>query len=91
MEIEIIYATATEQHLQMLTVPNATTVRQALEKSGVIANNSELSWDSLKVGIFSRPVDLGQILQAGDRIEIYRTLLIDPKAARKQRVRAEKD
>jgi len=38
-----------------------------------------------KVGIYSRPAKLTDQLKDGDRIEIYRPLLADPKEIRRKR------
>lgn len=45
-----------------------------------------LTWKKNKVGIYSRPVKLGDKLNDGDRVEIYRPLIADPKELRRQRV-----
>jgi hypothetical protein len=45
----------------------------------------ELSGRPLDLGIFGRVVPAGQVLRAGDRVEIYRPLIADPKEVRKQR------
>lgn len=57
--------------------------------SGVLARFPELVIEQLAVGIFSQKCSLDTPLKAGDRVEIYRPLTIDPKAAR--RLRAERN
>ena len=47
----------------------------------------EINLNENKVGIFSKQRELQDVVQAGDRIEIYRPLLIDPKAARRLRAK----
>lgn len=57
------------------------TISAALEEIGL---EVELGW---KVGIWSRSAELSHLLQEGDRIEFYEALRVDPKAARRARVR----
>jgi putative ubiquitin-RnfH superfamily antitoxin RatB of RatAB toxin-antitoxin module len=87
IEIEVVYAAVDRQVLLPVSVPLGTTVRAALLKSGIGQAFAELDLAGCPVGIFgkvivdpdSRPV------QAGDRIEIYRPLLADPKEVRRLR------
>jgi hypothetical protein len=68
-----------------LEVPHSTTVKQAIEKSGMLHFFPEIDLTQNKVGIFSKPCTLDTPLREGDRIEIYRPLLADPKEVRKRR------
>jgi putative ubiquitin-RnfH superfamily antitoxin RatB of RatAB toxin-antitoxin module len=45
--------------------------------------------DPARVGIFGHKASLDQVLREGDRVEIYRPLIADPKEARRQRARQE--
>jgi putative ubiquitin-RnfH superfamily antitoxin RatB of RatAB toxin-antitoxin module len=83
--IEVAYAVPTEQVLLRIEVPAGTTVQQAIEASGVLQRFPQIDLANAAVGIFSRPCKLGDTLKAGDRIEIYRPLLLDPKEARRKR------
>ena len=83
--VEIIYALPERQELKELTVAKGCTVEQAIQQSGILEDYPEVDLAQNKVGIFSRVVKLGQELRAGDRIEIYRPLLLDPKQIRQQR------
>ena len=72
--------------------PAGTTVEQAINASGVQLQFPQLDLSSSKVGIWNRVVKLEQPLAEGDRIEIYRPLIADPKEVRKQRAeRAKKE
>ncbi len=62
------------------------TVGIALGKSGLLEKYPELS--GMAVGIFSRAVQLDDLVKAGDRVEIYRPLLLDPMEIRRQRARS---
>ncbi|MCX7087968.1 MAG: RnfH family protein [Methylococcales bacterium] len=83
--IEVAYARPEAQVLIELAVPVGCTVLQAIETSGILQQNLEIDLAVNQVGIFSQPCTLQHILQAADRIEIYRALLHDPKDARRNR------
>ena len=87
IEIEVVYGLAHKQKLISLTVEKGTTVRQGAELSGLDKEFPELNIAESKLGIFGKAVRNPdtEVLKAGDRIEIYRPLLIDPKAARANR------
>jgi len=85
MLIEIAYAQPERQRLLSLDVPAAATVQEAIELSGIAALFPEIDLNVNRVGIFSKPCKLDQILKEGDRVEIYRPLIADPKEARKKR------
>lgn len=63
-------------------------VAMAIRQSGVLEQFPEIPFPDIDVGIYSQRVALDSQIEAGDRIEIYRPLLIDPKQARL--LRAEK-
>lgn len=96
MRIEIAYAEPAHQWLWQREVPEGMTLAQALEDAEVRAACPALqSAEPPMLGVWSKVVTepSTHILQDGDRVEIYRPLTIDPKAARKARaekVRAEK-
>lgn len=88
--IEVAYGTPQEQALLTLAVPAGTTARQAVHLSGLAARFPGLDPAHDPVGIFGKleKDPAARVLQAGDRVEVYRPLLIDPKEAR--RLRAER-
>lgn len=84
--VEIAYAKPLEQVLLSIQVSPETNIKQALEQSTILERFPEINLDKEnKVGIFGKVVALNQILRNGDRIEIYRPLIADPKEVRKQR------
>ncbi len=83
--VEVAYATPAEQVLLSITVTAPITVQEAIEQSGVLEHFPEIHLDQNKVGIFSKLKKLDTPLRAGDRVEIYRELIADPKAVRKQK------
>jgi len=90
LTIEVIYALPTKQHLASLQLPAGSTVRQAIEASGLLQKYPEIDLAKNKVGIFAKLSKLDATLRDHDRVEIYRPeiyrpLLADPKEVRKQR------
>ncbi len=79
ISISVAYALPDNSFWQTLHVDKGTTAREAVEKSGVLELFSELKADSLTLGIYARPVKPDQVLAEGDRVEIYRPLLVDPR------------
>ncbi len=85
IQVEVAYAKPDVQRIITVDVDMGATVAQAIELSGIAGDFPEIDLQKNKVGIFGKLVSLDQCLQAGDRIEIYRGLLADPKQARRER------
>ena len=85
INISLVYLTPDGQTLLQRQVTKDTTLRQAVLDSGILEQHG-LSWP-LPVGIFSQLIESpdSYLLQAGDRIELYRPLTHDPKDVRRQR------
>ncbi|MFC0139999.1 RnfH family protein [Erwinia mallotivora] len=83
--VEVVYALPEKQYQLTVNVAEGCTIEQAIKLSGLLELRSEIDLSSNKVGIFSRPVKLHDEVHSGDRIEIYRPLLADPKDLRRQR------
>ncbi|AJI96631.1 rnfH Ubiquitin family protein [Yersinia ruckeri] len=86
--VEVVYALPERQYVRRVYLAEGSTVEQAIEASGILELRIDIDLKNNKVGIYSRPVKLGDRLHDGDRIEIYRPLIADPKELR--RIRAEK-
>ena len=87
IDIEVAYATPRRQAVIRLRLPPGSTLRQAVERSGLLAEFPEISLESCKLGVFGRLRKAEDPLEAGDRVEIYRPLIADPKQTRRQRAR----
>ncbi|WP_413727846.1 RnfH family protein [Sodalis sp. RH19] len=85
IRVEVVYALPERQYLRQLVLAAGSTLEQAIQASGLLAIRHDIDLDKNKVGIFSRPAKLSDLLTDGDRVEIYRPLLIDPKELRRQR------
>ncbi len=85
IDVEVAYAKPEQQEIVALKLPEGTTTEQAILASGLLNRFPEIDETDLKVGIFGSVCKLDQPLRQGDRVEIYRPLIHDPKEARRQR------
>ncbi|MCI0517299.1 MAG: RnfH family protein, partial [Woeseiaceae bacterium] len=70
-----------------LAVPARATVADAIELSGIVSHFAEVNLADLQAGIWGHPVERRHRLEDGDRVELYRPLLTDPREARRQRAK----
>ena len=87
VEVEIVYGRTGAAQVIRQQVPGNATLRQAIEQSGILEMYPDIDLDSYTVGIFSRKRELHDPVHAGDRIEIYQALKVDPKEARRRRAK----
>lgn len=86
VNVELVYVPADQQAIHLkLTVAVGVTVAEVLQVSGLLQTHPEIK--DMSFGIFSKSVSLNTVVKSGDRVEIYRPLLIDPKEKRRQRAR----
>ena len=85
--VEVIYATQQQQSLRTLQLHPGATVADALSAVATDAPFGAIALDEHAIGIYGRPCETSQVLVEGDRVEIYRELLVDAKAARRRRER----
>ena len=85
MIVEVAYALPDKQSLVSLEVEEGTTIKEAIEASGLLDTYDQIDLTRDKVGIFSKFATLETVLREKDRIEIYRPLIADPKKVRKER------
>ena len=85
IKVEVVYALPNRQEIISLNVPRDATVQDAIAHSGLLERYPEIDLKKQKVGIFAKLSKLDTILRDHDRVEIYRPLIADPKAVRKQR------
>ncbi|URN98308.1 RnfH family protein [Leclercia adecarboxylata] len=83
--VEVAYALPEKQYLQRVTLQEGATVEEAIRASGLLTLRNDIDLAKNKVGIYSRPVKLADAVKDGDRVEIYRPLIADPKELRRQR------
>lgn len=85
IRVELVDARLPDPSLFELTVPAATTVQEALSLAQFTRHDSARDAWPERVGIYGRAVTHDTVLRDGDRIEIYRALIADPKQARRRR------
>ncbi|WP_119393433.1 RnfH family protein [Salinibius halmophilus] len=87
INIEVVYATPEKQKIVAIKVEQGTTVRAAAMASGLDAEFEGLDLSKAPLGIYGKAVKKPeeQEIKAGERIEVYRPLIADPKAARLKR------
>lgn len=83
--VEVAYARPDEQVIIPVDAPEGATVEQVIVLSRIQERFPEINPQTAKVGVFGKLAKLSAVVRAGDRVEIYRPLLADPKAVRKQR------
>ena len=79
IRVEVVYATRTGADAVMVELPEGATVREALQAAGMK--------EGAALGIYGRRVAADTRLTHGDRVEIYRPLVLDPKERRRERAR----
>jgi putative ubiquitin-RnfH superfamily antitoxin RatB of RatAB toxin-antitoxin module len=86
VQIELVYVARDRTAFQVkMDLKKGSTVAEALNESGIYLLHPETK--DMSVGIYAKRVSLDTLLQDGDRIEIYRSLTLDPKEKRRQRAR----
>lgn len=88
--IEVVYLSPTTQTIVPLLISEGTSLGDAITLSGLFEKFPELDLQRHETGIFGKIMPLHTVLKAGDRVEIYRPLLIDPKQKRQAILRAKK-
>lgn len=85
IDVEVAYAVPDTQLILKLRVPMGTTLEQAVRESALLERFPDIDLARNQVGIFGKLNKLDAVLRNGDRVEIYRPLIADPKQVRKQR------
>ena len=83
--VEVAYATPVRQEVLEVSVRPGATVEQVIRASGMLARFPEIDLTLQRVGIFGETARLQDAVRDGDRVEIYRPLVADPKEARRKR------
>ena len=82
--VEVAFALTGEQHLVEIRLPVGVTASQAVEAAGILEGVDARDRETLTLGVWGRVVEPDHRLDAGDRVEIYRPLRIDPRDARRK-------
>ncbi len=84
-QVEVVYAQPQRQLVISLNAKSGELARELLERSGILNQVPSLREEKLRLGIFGRLISEDHPVSAGDRLEIYRPLVADPKEARRRR------
>lgn len=88
LQITIVYSPAPRVvHERAVELGVGATVRDAVTASGLLQAFPGLLAEAPTVGVWGRNTTLGHALRDGDRVELYRPLVVDPKVARRERFR----
>jgi uncharacterized protein len=90
IDVEVAYAAPTRQITKTVKLTAGSNVEQAIRVSGLLDEFPEIDLAHQRVGVFGEFVRLDECLQGGERVEIYRALIADPKEARRRRAKARK-
>ncbi|MBD8524511.1 RnfH family protein [Pseudomarimonas arenosa] len=90
IEVDVVYAEAARQWRWRLSLPAGSTVADAIAACPIAQLRPQWSVEQAGVGLFGRSVAPDCELTAGDRVELYRPLLCDPKEVRRQRALRER-
>ncbi|MEQ5112866.1 MULTISPECIES: RnfH family protein [Providencia] len=91
INVEVVYALPEKQYLLSVKLTEGVTIEEAIIASGILSLRDDIDLKKNKVGIYSRPAKLSDTVQDGERIEIYRPLLADPKELRRKRAEKSKE
>ena len=90
LRIEVVYALRDRQEIVPVELEEGATAIDALNASGLAARHCEMDATAPAMGIFGRRVLPSAPLKDGDRLELYRSLRLDPKEARRAKASAER-
>lgn len=89
--VEVIYATIQQQNSITVSINDHSTINQVITASGLLEKYQEIDLSINKVGIYNQVKKLDDVVKNGDRIEIYRALIADPKEVRRKRAVKQKE
>ncbi len=85
INVEVAYALPEKQIIRAVNIDAGTTIGAAIVQSGIMMDFPDLELEEAKVGIFGKAAVMTTVLSDGDRVEIYRPLIADPKEVRRKR------
>lgn len=88
LQVEVVFALPGQQVLLALAVDQGATIADVIEESGLAERFPDEILGNLETGIWGRPAGRDRRVEAGDRVELYRPLLRDPREARRERAKS---
>lgn len=89
--VDVIYALPTQQKVIPVSIYPGTSAIEVVCQSHIVSFFPEIDLDTVKLGVFSNLVKHDQVILPGQRVEIYRPLIADPKDVRRRRADKAKD
>lgn len=84
MNVGVAYADKFKQVWLKLDVPEGSTAREAIERSGLLIQFPEIDLDRQKIGVFGKLIKPDTVLEEGTRVEIYRPITADPETVERR-------
>ena len=84
MHVGVAYADKFKQTWLKLDVPDGSSARDAILRSGLLAQFPEIDLNRNPIGIFGKIVTLDKPLTDGNRVEIYRPIIADPETVERR-------
>lgn len=78
MKVSVVYALPKRHSQQTLDVPEGSSVREAIERSGILKQFPEIDLETQRVGVYGKVIALDAPVEEGARVEIYRAVTVDP-------------
>jgi putative ubiquitin-RnfH superfamily antitoxin RatB of RatAB toxin-antitoxin module len=85
INVQVCFALPNHQSLRTLSMPEGSTLLEAIRQSGLLRDEPLLDLATCKVGIYGKLHEMDTVLRDRDRVEIYRPLIADPKESRRKR------
>jgi putative ubiquitin-RnfH superfamily antitoxin RatB of RatAB toxin-antitoxin module len=85
IQVEVVYVLAEGEDAVRLRLPAGATAADAMRASGILERHPEIDLARQKIGVYGKVVEASAALADGDRVEIYRPLVLDAKEARRRR------
>jgi putative ubiquitin-RnfH superfamily antitoxin RatB of RatAB toxin-antitoxin module len=85
IQVEVVFAAGGQQRVVALSLAAGATVREAVERSGLLDEFKQIDLARNKLGIWNKLAKPDAVLRDKDRVEIYQPLIADPKEVRRQR------
>ncbi|MGI2096298.1 RnfH family protein [Shewanella glacialipiscicola] len=89
--VDVVYALPTQQKVIPVHVTPGTSAIEVVRLSNIVSFFPEIDLDTVKLGVFSNVVKHDQVILPGQRVEIYRPMIADPKDVRRRRADKAKD
>lgn len=91
MHIGVVYSEPLKQIWLKLDLEEGSTVEEAIKRSGILSRFTHIDLSNQKVGIYGKIVKLDTVLKEGDRVEIYRPIIADPKTVKRRKTEEDDD